>query len=110
MLDIKVVDKSRKDILTNAAIGIAKQVQFPINTAFMHGMGIIATAMTKSFSYEYYGNECPVNLYVVTSQPPSTGKSGVNNFFVSPVRIAFVDYNKSQQIKRNKIESKIKRG
>ena len=108
ILNIAVVDEQRTDILTMAAMAISKQVQFPVNTAFMHGLGIIATAMTKSFSYEYYGNESPVNLYVVTSQPPSTGKSGINNFFVGPVRIAFVDYNKSQQSKRNKIEGKIK--
>ena len=108
ILDVKVVDNKRTDILTKAAIAISNQVQFPVNTAFMHGLGIIATAMTKSFSYEYYGNESPVNLYVVTSQPPSTGKSGINNFFVAPVRISFGDYNKSQQSKRNKIESKIK--
>ena len=108
ILDVKVVDGRRKDVLTRAAIAISDQVQFPVNTAFMHGLGIIATAMTKSFSYEYYGNESPVNLYVVTSQPPSTGKSGINNFFVSPVRISFGDYNTSQQSKRSKIEVKIK--
>lgn len=108
IIKIDVVDDKRTDILTMAAVAISKQVQFPVNTAFMHGMGIIATAMTKSFTYEYYGNEAPVNLYIVTSQPPSTGKSGINNFFVAPVRIAFGDFNKSQQIKRNKIESKIK--
>lgn len=108
ILDIKVVDHKRDDILTRAAVAISNQVQFPVNTAFMHGLGIIATAMTKSFYYEYYGNESPVNLYVVTSQPPSTGKSGINNFFAGPVRIAFVDYNKAQQSKRSKIESRIK--
>lgn len=108
ILDIKVVDHDRTDILTMAAIAISKQVQFPVNTAFMHGLGIIATAMTKSFHYEYFGNESPVNLYVVTSQPPSTGKSGINNFFVGPVRIAFGDFNKSQQAKRNKIEASLK--
>jgi hypothetical protein len=102
ILDIKVVDHKRNDILTRAAVAISNQVQFPVNTAFMHGLGIIATAMTKSFYYEYYGNESPVNLYVVTSQPPSTGKSGINNFFAGPVRIAFVDYNKAQQSKRSK--------
>ena len=107
ILNINVVDSDRTDVLTSAALAIAKQVQFPVNTAFMHGLGVIATAMTKSFSYEYYGNEAPVNLYVVTSQPPSTGKSGINNFFVTPVRIAFVDHNKKQQMKRNKIESTI---
>lgn len=108
ILAIELVDKKRTDLLTELSIGISEQVQFPLNTTFLHGLGIIATAMTKSFSYEYRGAISPVNLYVVSSQPPSTGKSGVNNLFVSPVRVAFNDFNDKQQIKRNKLDYKIK--
>jgi len=108
ILNIKLVDDARSDLLTQMAIGISKQVQFPKNSAFLHGLGIIATAMTKSFSYSYRGSNAPVNLYVVTSQPPSTGKSGVNNLFVAPVRVAFNDFNDSQKKKRGKIEHQIK--
>ena len=108
--NVSLVDSERSDLLTEFSAAIAKQIQFPVNTAFLHGMGIIATAMTKSFSY-FYGDSddaAPVTLYVVTSQPPSTGKSGVNNFFVSPVRVAFVDFNKKQEIKRGKLNYKLK--
>jgi len=107
-LNVNLVDESSDDILTQMAMAISKQIQFPVNTAFLHGMGVIATAMTKSFSFKYNEGEKPVALYVVTSQPPSTGKSGVNNFFVSPVRTAFVDFNKTQKIKRAKLEFKAK--
>jgi hypothetical protein len=107
ILKIDLVDKKRNDVLTNLAMSISEQIQFPVNTAFLHGLGVIATAMTKSFSYDYYGNQSPVNLFVVTSQPPSTGKSGINSCFVTPVRVAFTDFNKQQQIKRNKYEKEI---
>lgn len=105
---IDVVDCTRKDLLTTFSLDIAEQIQFPVNTIFLHGLGVIASAMTKSFSYEYFGNISPVNLYIVTSQPPSTGKSGVNSFFVNPVRNAFVDFNKKQIGRRNKLEAEIK--
>ena len=108
LVEVTLVDTKRTDILTELSTAIAKQIQFPVNTAFLHGMGVIATAMTKSFSFEYNQDIKPVALYVVTSQPPSTGKSGVNNFFVSPVRIAFSDFNNTQKIKRAKLDFKSK--
>ncbi len=105
---IQVVDDTRSDLLTMFAHQISTQIQFPVNTAFVHGLGVIASAMTKSFSYEYHGNDSPVNLYIITAQPPSTGKSGINKFYVNPVRNAFVDLNKKQQSKINKLESTVK--
>lgn len=106
-LSVTLVDESKNDLLTKLAIGISAQVQFPVNTAFLHGMGVIATAMTKSFSYSYYGDKSPVTLYAVTSQPPSTGKSGINKCFSIPVRMAFTDFNKGQKKLRIKIEKEI---
>ncbi len=105
---IEVIDIKRNDLLTLFAQQISTQIQFPVNTAFVHGLGVIASAMTKSFSYEYHGNDSPVNLYIITAQPPSTGKSGINGFYVNPVRNAFNDFNKKQKGKRNKYESTIK--
>ena len=98
-IDVDLVDLERSDILTAISTCVAEQMQFPVNTAFLHGLGVIASAMNKSFSYKYYDDEAPVTLYVVTSQPPSTGKSGINNCFVKPVRIAFADFNNKQKIK-----------
>jgi len=106
IISVKVVDKRKKDLLTTLSLGISEQIQFPVNTIFMHGLGVIASAMTKSFSYEYHGEESPVNLYVVTSQPPSSGKSGVNKFLANPVRNAFTDYNTGQAKKRALLESR----
>ena len=64
--------------------------------------------MTKSFSYRFRNSIKPCNLYVVTAQPPSSGKSGVNDFLSRPMIVAFTDFNKQQKIKRAKLEAKIR--
>lgn len=105
---IEVIDLDKKDLLTKFSIQIAAQIQFPVNTVFVHGLGVIASAMTKSFNYMHFGKESPVNLYIVTSQPPGSGKSGVNDFYFEPVDIAFTEFNKRQKIEIAKLLSKIK--
>ncbi len=105
---IEVIDINRTDLLTCFAKEIAAQVQFPVNTVFVHGLGVIASAMTKSFSYMHFGKKSPVNLYIVTSQPPGSGKSGVNDFYFEPIEIAFTEFNKKQKVKIAKLLSEQK--
>ena len=76
-------------MLSQVAATISKTIQFPVNTIFAHAMGIVASAMSKSFKFEYGHGVKPVNLYVVTAQPPSSGKSGVNDLLAEPVHSAF---------------------
>lgn len=104
---ITLLSSERDDRLSSFARQVSEEVQFPPNTAFFHGIACIASAMNKSFSYEYYGSEAPVNLYAVSSQPPSSGKSGVNSKYVNPIRIAYDDFNKEQSGKRAKIDVEI---
>lgn len=82
------------DLLSNYAKSISTSIKFPVNTAYLHGLAVVSSAMIRSFEYNYYGGESPVNLYVVTSQPPSTGKSGINKALSMPVRLAYVELNK----------------
>ena len=105
MMNLNMVESRYEDLLTEYSKNIGEVVQFPPSTVFMHGLGVIASAMTKSFSVEYRnGKTTPVNLYVVTAQPPSTGKSGVNDFFMMPVQEAFKSLNESTEIKREMFE------
>lgn len=100
---INVVDDS---LVGELAKSIANTVQFPVNTAFMHGLGVVASACSWRFKYDIYGTDTnPVNLYVITSQPPSTGKSAVNNFFTTPIHTAAKDINADRQAKRIKLEA-----
>jgi len=99
-VNIDLTGGSRGDLLTEYAKEIASVVQFPPSTTFLHGLGVVCTAMTKSFYVDYRGKFKPVTIYVVTGQPPSTGKSAVNEFFSDPVSEAFMDLNERTSIKR----------
>lgn len=96
-----------KNILSDLSKSIAKCFQFPVNTIFTHGLGVIASAMSKSFKFEYEHGVKPVNLYVVTAQPPSTGKSGVNDLLSEPVHLAFEAINQTAKIERKKSKIRI---
>lgn len=82
------------DVLADYCRSLAASIQFPVNTAYLHGLGVVSSAMNRSFRYDYFGSEKPVNLYCVTSQPPSTGKSGINTALTMPCRIAYSELNK----------------
>ena len=93
-----------KDFITKLAMEISQSIKFPIATTHLHSMGVIASAMTKSFEFEYNGSLKPCNLYVCCGQPPSTGKSGVNEILFEPVENAFERLNKSSEITRKRLE------
>lgn len=86
---------------------MSEAIQFPVNTIYAHAIGVVASAMSKSFKFEYGHGEKPVNLYVVTAQPPSTGKSGVNEILTEPVHEAFDAINQTAQIERKKSKIRI---
>lgn len=105
----EIATSERGDILTEVSKQIANQVQFPINTCFMHAMGVTASAMTKGFSIDYGFNSIPCNLYVLTAQPPSTGKSAVNGKLYAPVFRAYKKINEETATERAKLTREIAR-
>lgn len=92
-------------ILHEYAAAISASVQFPKNTAFLHGLAVTGAAAVRSFSYHYHGQEKPVNLYAVTAQPPSTGKSAINSMLFNPVRIAYGKVNERHAKIRNEAQT-----
>lgn len=105
--EIVAMEGGRSDLLTLCARDISKSIQFPVSTAFMHGLGIVATAMTPFFEYEYYGSPKRVNLYVVTSQPTGTGKSAMNDYFYKPVESEYVRIGKENMRERRRCIIKV---
>lgn len=95
------------DLLSDLSRSISQTIQFPENTIFAHGLGVVASAMSKSFRFEYGNSDKPVNLYVVTAQPPSTGKSGVNEILSEPVHEAFETVNKTAAVEQKKIKIRL---
>lgn len=95
-IEPNVIDCESNDLLTQFSLNIAESLQFPKTTCFLHGLGVISAALNKSFTIDYFG-DLPTGLYVVTAQPPSTGKSGINNHFSIPYRIAISDLNQKNK-------------
>lgn len=89
------------------AQSVARSIQFPPNTAFLHLLGVLSCGTAKSFRYEYYGDTAAVNLYVVTAQPSSSGKSGVHRRFSTPFQIALKEFNRVNSIEQAKVEKQI---
>lgn len=94
----------RGDILTELAKNVDGYLQFPVSTIFLHSIGVLAAAMTKAFKIEYGFSTLPVCLYVITAQPPSTGKSEVNRRYFTPVLKAFKSLNDQHETERTQLE------
>lgn len=90
------------------ARSVANSIQFPANTAFAHLLGVFSAATAKSFRYLYFGDsEMAVNLYVVTAQPSSSGKSGVHKKFITPCQIELEKLNRENAVNQGKINKQI---
>ncbi len=96
-----------KNPLCDMAHAVSDCVQFPVNTAFLHGLGVVASAMVKNFSYMRYGKEKPVGLYTVCAQPPSTGKSPANDHWSSPIIKCIGDINDANEPQRIMLQMKV---
>ena len=99
----------RGDLLTELSKSLSEYLQFPASTIFLHGLGCIASALTKSFKIDYGFDDMPANLYVVTSQPPSTGKSAVNKLFLVPILKAYKKLNDIHDSERKQIKREVKK-
>lgn len=97
-----------QDVLTQFVSSLCKSAQFAEDTAYLHGLACVASAMGHNFKYNYYGTSKPVNLYAITSQPPSSGKSMINSYLSGPIREAFDRKREENAKKRLPIEMKLK--
>lgn len=95
------------DIVGKLSANAARSVQFPESSAYMHFLACVSAAMLGRFTVDYHGTDQPTSLYVVTSQPPSTGKSAINSMAIKPM-IAEVDrINEQRKKERKRLMAKI---
>ena len=80
-----VISLGSDDVVGKLSRSLAQSVQFPESSAYMHFVGCVSAAMLGRFTVEYHGTDQPTALYVVTSQPPSTGKSAINSMAIAPI-------------------------
>ena len=88
---------------------VSTSIKFPENSAYLHFLTCVASAMVRNFTFNLYGNkQSPVNLYTVAAQPPSTGKSGINESFTDVIREKYHALNEGVKEDRKKISIEIK--
>lgn len=95
------------DIVGKLAGNAARSVQFPESSAYVHFLGCISAAMLGRFTVEYHGTQQPTALYIVTSQPPSTGKSAINSLSIKPMVAEVQRINELRSKERKKILAKL---
>lgn len=95
------------DVVGKLSANIARSVQFPASSAYMHFLGCVSSAMLGRFTVEYHGTTQPTALYVVTSQPPSTGKSAINSLATAPMIAERDRINEERKRERKKIMAKL---
>lgn len=96
------------DVVGKLSRSLARSVQFPESSAYMHFIGCISAAMLGRFTVEYHGTDQPTALYVVTSQPPSTGKSAINSMAIAPMVCEVERINEQRGKERKKLIAKLK--
>lgn len=95
------------DVVGKLSRSLAESVQFPVSSAYMHFVGCVSSAMLGRFTVEYHGTDQPTALYVVTSQPPSTGKSAINSMAIAPIVAEVERINEQRKKERKKIQAKL---
>lgn len=95
------------DVVGKLSSNIARSVQFPASSAYMHFLGCVSSAMLGRFTVDYHGTSQPTALYVVTSQPPSTGKSAINSLAIAPMIAERDRINEQRKRERKQVQAKL---
>ncbi len=76
-----------KNPVVDMSKAVAASVQFPVNTTFLHIVGVVSSVTIRRFTYRTrFGSVKHCGLYTLGAQPPSTGKSPTNQHLVDPVK------------------------
>jgi hypothetical protein len=95
------------NILTEFSKSIAKTMQFRLDSVYLHGLGVVSSAMIRNFRYLRFGIPKPPGLYTIASQPSGSGKSGVTSYLSNPIRKIVNDYNKTNKPKREEVKIRL---
>lgn len=72
-------------ILARMAKEAARVIQFPENTAYLHGLGLFSSATVINFQVEYNHKFIPTGMYTLGAQPSGSGKSSAHGYFLDPI-------------------------
>lgn len=102
-----VVIGNDEDVVGKLAKSVAASVQFPESSVYLNFLGCVSAAMLNRFFVDYHGRQ-PTSLYIVVSQPPSTGKSAINKTSVTPLVCETERINESRRKERKRKLAKLR--
>lgn len=94
-------------IMGRMAKEAARVIQFPGNTAYLHGLGIFSSATTINFEVEYNHKYIPTGMYTLCAQPSGSGKSSAHGYFIDPIHHALGKRNRLLAMHHKNIDSEI---
>lgn len=95
------------NVLTDFSKSVAATMQFRIDSVYLHGLGVVSSAMIRNFRYLRFGIPKPPGLYTIASQPSGAGKSGVDSYLSGPVRKTVRGYNDLNKPKREEVRIRL---
>lgn len=98
------------NVIAEFSRSIANTVQFPPSSVYLHALGVVSAIMVDKFFVRknQYSSANTVALYTVVAQPPSTGKSGVNELLTEAAEVDFGLKSRDNKLVRMRIEHEIK--
>lgn len=106
ILDLDFSD-GNPSILARMAKEASRVIQFPGNTAYLHGIGCFSSATVINFEVEYNYKFIPTGMYTLGAQPSGSGKSSVHSFFIDPIHHALVGRNRLLAMIHKKIDAEV---
>lgn len=94
-------------IMARIARESSRIIQFPENTAYLHGLGIFSSATVINFLAEYNHKHIPTGMYTLAAQPSGSGKSSVHNYFMDPISDALDKRNRLLYVEHKALDASI---
>lgn len=104
ILELDCAD-GKPSILARMAREAARVIQFPENTAYLHGIGVFSSATVINFQVEYNHKFIPTGMYTLGAQPSGSGKSSAHGYFMDPISHSLKLRNRTLSLLHKNIDS-----
>lgn len=94
-------------IIARMASEASRVIQFPGNTAYLHGIGVFSSATVINFEVEYNHKFIPTGMYTLCAQPSGSGKSSAHGYFADPIHHALVKRNRLLSMLHKNIDAEM---
>ncbi len=86
---------------------VAERQKFPVNTTFLHSLGVVGAMTLRRFNVQVWDTEAPCTIYTCCSQPSGSGKSPVHGAFANAIYDELKKINEHNAKEKRKLKIKI---